>query len=116
LRECYSILDVFLNSGETSNGRRNQVIYSLGQSSLHEIHTHKIGNLISEEFPNTAPTSNSGVGQVLAHLSKGQNPVLKKVPKSNAYVFSDPRYLMCIRLMLHKKENEEVIKKGFKFN
>jgi len=117
LRECYSIVDVFLNSDETSNGRRNQVIYALGQSSLHEVNTRKIGKCIKEEFPMTAPKSNSGIGQVLSNLAKGKNPILRKVSKSDAYTFSDPRYLMCIRLMLHKdEENEQVIKKGFKFN
>jgi len=117
LRECYSIIDVFLNSDETSNGRRNQVIYALGQSSLHQVNTQKIGLCIRKEFPLTSPKSNSGIGQVLANLAKGKNPVLKKVSKSDAYTFSDPRYLMCIRLMLHKPEDsEQVIKKGFKFN
>lgn len=117
LRECYTVIDSYLNADETIAGRRNQVIYVLGQNSLHQVHTNKVGKALAEEFPATKPESNSGIGQILAHLSKGDTPILKKIPKSSAYVLTDPRYLMCIRLMLFKnEETEQVRKKSFRFN
>ncbi|MFC3022682.1 AAA family ATPase [Vibrio zhugei] len=114
LRESYSTIEKYLNSDETSEGRRNQVIYALGKNSAHQIDTNKIGEIIRKEFPSTAPDSNSGIGQVLSFLSKGDNPVLHKISNSNAYAFTDPRYIMCIRIMLYKSEGTEAVhKKGF---
>ena len=115
LRECYSVIEACLNSEETTDGRRNQVIYALGRHAVHQVDTTKIGETIVEEFPNTAPDSNSGIGQVLAYLSKGQNPIVRKIPNSNSYSVTDPRYLMCIRIILYKDmETETVRKKVFK--
>jgi len=117
LRESYSTIEKYLNSDETSEGRRNQVIYALGLISTHDIDTNKIGNVIQSEFPNTSPESNSGIGQVLSFLAKGENPVLHKISNSNAYSFTDPRYIMCIRIMLYKdKHTEAVRKKGFRLS
>lgn len=117
LRECYSVIDACLNSDETADGRRNQVIYALGINATHQIDTTKIGETVTEEFPNTAPDSNSGIGQVLAYLSKGENPIVLKIPNSNSYSVTDPRYLMCIRVILYKdQETETVRKKVFKIN
>lgn len=114
LRECYSTIEKCLNSEGTLDGRRNQVIYALGKNSTHQIDTNKMGEIIREGFPTTAPESNSGIGQVLSNLSKGDNPVLHKISNSNAYAFTDPRYIMCIRVMLYKDiETEAVRKKSF---
>jgi len=117
LRESYTAISSHLNSDETSDGRRNQVIYALGINTAHHIDTQKIGEIISREFPNTAPDSNSGIGRVLAHLSKGDVPILKAIDNSSSYVFSDPRHLMCIRVILVKNPaTEKIRKKGFKLN
>ncbi len=117
LRESYSLIDKQLNSEGTLDGRRNQVIYSIGMLSTHHITTNKIGEVINKEFPNTCPDSNSGIGQVLANLSKRENRMLKKISNSESYALCDPRYLMCIRIMLYKDlETEKVKKKGFRLN
>lgn len=114
LRGCYTIIDSHLNSDETSDGRRNQVIYSLARITTHQLDTTGVGGIISEEFPNTAPESNSGIGQVLANLSKGENPILKRISNSGGYVVTDPRHLMCIKVMLYKDVvTEKVRKKRF---
>ncbi len=115
LRECYVKLSSALNSDVTVDGRRNQVIYSLGINTSHEINTQKIANILADEFTKTALGSNSGIGNILAHLSKGDNPILKKI--SGSYIFTNPRFLMCIRVILYKDpETEKVIKKKFKLN
>lgn len=117
LRENYSVIEKHLNADETVNGRRNQVIYALGKIANHQVNTTKIGEKIAEEFPNSAPESNSGIGQVLSYLAKGEKPVLKKIANSRSYALTDPRYLMCIRIMLYKDElTENVRKKLFKLN
>ena len=111
LRENYTVIEKHLNSDETTNGRRNQVIYALGRIAHHQVNTTTVGEQITEEFPNSSPESNSGIGQVLSHLSKGDKPVLKKISNSRAYALTDPRYLMCIRVMLYKEEETEKVKK-----
>ncbi|WP_281557372.1 AAA family ATPase [Thalassomonas sp. RHCl1] len=117
LRENYSVLEKHLNADETVSGRRNQVIYALGKISNHQVNTTIVGEQIAKEFPNNAPESNSGIGQVLSHLAKGEKPVLKKVAHSKSYTLTDPRYLMCIRIMLHKDDETEIVrKKMFKLN
>lgn len=117
LRENYSVIEAYLNSDETANGRRNQVIYALGRIAHHQVNTTTIGEQIEKEFPNNCPESKSGIGQVLSHLTKGDKPVLKKIAQSRSYSLTDPRYLMCIRIMLHKDEaSENVRKKLFKLN
>lgn len=117
LRECYTVINGHLNSDETSDGRRNQVIYAIGKVATHQIDTNKIGELIAKEFPESSPESKSGIGQVLGHLSKGSNPVLKKISNSNAYSLADPRFLMCIRIMLFIDEDTgKVRKKAFRLN
>ncbi|MFV1873178.1 MAG: AAA family ATPase [Oleiphilus sp.] len=117
LRECYNIVESHLNSDETTDGRRNQVIFALSRISTHQIDTQKIGVVISQDFPNSKPDSNSGIGQVLSHLCKGEKPILKKLSNSNFYVFTDPRYLMCIRLMLFiEPVSEKVKKRAFRLN
>lgn len=117
LRECYTVVESHLNSEETSDGRRNQVIFALGRISAHQIDTQKIAAVITQDFPKNKPDSNSGIGQVLSHLCKGEKPILKKLSNSNFYVFTDPRYLMCIRIMLFiEPVTEKVKKRAFRLN
>ena len=113
-REMYAIIEGYLNSDETAAGRRNQVIYALTQNPFHEIDTNKIGKTIAREFPKTKPLSNSGIGKVLASLSKGNHPLLYKNSHNAGYSFTDPRFIMCSRAMLYKDlETEAVRKKVF---
>ena len=117
LRECYTVVESHLNSDETSDGRRNQVIYALGRISTHQIDTQQIAAVISQDFPKNKPDSNSGIGRVLSHLCRGDKPILKKLSSSSFFVFTDPRYLMCIRIMLCIEPNtERVRKKAFRLN
>lgn len=115
LRESYTLIDKHLNAEVTSDGRRNQVIYALGKLASHSFDTARVGEMILKEFPNSCPDSKSGIGQVLAYLSKGENSIVNKIENSNSYSISDPRHLMCIRLMLSKDpETERIRKKVFK--
>lgn len=117
LRECYNVVESHLNSDETSDGRRNQVIFALGRISTHQIDTQKIAAVIAQDFPENKPESNSGIGQVLSHLCRGDKPILKKLSNSSFYAFTDPRYLMCIRIMLFvEPDTERVRKKAFRLN
>lgn len=117
LRESYTIIESHLNSIETIDGRRNQVIYAIGKHPNDKISTKSIANIVKKEFPLSSPSKNSGVGQVLAYLAKGDTPLLHKNEKSKSYSICDVRHLMCIRVMLHKQPMTEIVKKkGFSNN
>lgn len=118
LRESYAVVDGYFNSKDTSVIRRNQVIYSIGKLATHQVDTIKIANVIEKEFPDNSPESNSGIGQILASLSKGSNPILKKNNNNSSnYIVREPRHLMCMRLVLFIDPiTKQIKKKDFKLN
>ncbi len=114
LWESYRLIESRLNSSETTDGRRNQVIYAIGKLKLHQFNTNKVGDMIRKEFQNANLDSNSGIGQILSSLTKGDKPLLKNGTARNSYNIIDPRYLMCIRIMLAKyPDTDKVYKRGF---
>ena len=117
LRSSYATIETFLNSEKTAKGRRNQVIYSLSKINGHQITTNAISFILQEEFKNSKLSSNSGIGNILSKLSKGENPLLKKLSHNDAYIITDPLYLMCIRIMLRKdNKTERIYKRNFTVN
>ncbi len=114
LRESYALIESKLNSSETVEGRRNQVIYAIGKLKLNQFNTDKVGNMIRKEFPDSTLDSNSGIGQILSSLTKSDTPLLKNGTAKNSYTLIDPRHLMCIRVMLAKYSDiNKVYKRGF---
>lgn len=116
LRQCYQVVETHLNSRATTVARKNQVIYCLAKITAHQFESSDIDKLIREEFPNTVPATNMGIGSILTDLSNGDSPLIMKNEKANTYSIKDPRYLMCIKIMLYKgttAEKEKVVKKMF---
>lgn len=113
LKECYQQIERNLNSRNTEIKRKNQVIYCIGQIENHQFDSNDIDNLIRKEFPETLPETNMGIGNILSSLSEGDSPILTKNNDVNTYSIKDPRYLMCIRVMLIKDENNRVQKLNF---
>lgn len=115
LRQCYQVVEGNLNSRATAVARRNQVIYCLAKITAHQFDSSDIDTLIKKEFPTTVPaTNNMGLGSILTDLSIGDTPLIVKNDKANTYSIKDPRYLMCIKIMLYKNPTaEQVVKKKF---
>lgn len=114
LRQCYQVVEAHLNSRATAVARRNQVIYCLAKISAHQFESSDIDALIRKEFPTTVPATNMGLGSILTDLSNGDSPIIVKNDKANTYSVKDPRYLMCIKIMLHKDTTaEQVVKRKF---
>lgn len=114
LRQSYQVIESHLNSRDTKVARRNQVIFCIGKLETHSFDSAEIDRVIREEFPNTIPKTNMGIGSILSELSSGENPLLIKGSKVNLYSIKDPRYLMCIRVILQKNSTtEKVSKKAF---
>lgn len=114
LKQSYSVIEHSLNSRSTTISRRNQVIYSIGKISKHQFDSNDINKIIHKEFPSTIPETNMGIGSILTTLSTGGTPLLKRNPKTNSYQVLDPRYVMCIRVMLQKNHDGKLEKLAFK--
>ena len=102
MRQGYTVVESHLNSKKTTIARRNQVIYCIGKFKKHQIDSGAVTDILREEFPETVSQTNMGIGSILADLATGESPLLKKNPKTNEFRVVDPRYIMCIRVMLWK--------------
>lgn len=115
MRQAYTVIESHLNSKRTAIARRNQVIYSIGQIPLHQFDSSIIVDRLREDFPETTPDSNMGIGSILAELASGECPLLKRNPKTSEYRVIDPRYTMCIRAALRiDPTTNQVYKKYFR--
>ena len=111
LKKAYSVIDGCMNERKTKAGRRNQVLFSLGKVKNSEFDLHEIEEILRKEFPLSTSNTALAVGQMMAELASGEKPLLRRAPKAANYRFADPRYLMCIRVMLRKaSDSEKVIK------
>jgi hypothetical protein len=113
MRQGYTVVESHLNSKRTTIARRNQIIYCIGKISSHQLDSTKVTSKLIEEFPDTTSERNMGVGSILAELASGDSPLLRKNPNTSEYRICDPRYLMCIRLMLRKREDNVIFKASF---
>lgn len=104
-RQTYQVIEEHLNSRETTVARRNQVIFCIAKIMQHQFDSNDVERLIREEFPETIANTNMGIGAILATLSRGEKPLLNRNSKNNNYSVRDARYIMCIKLMLSKKED-----------
>lgn len=115
LRKAYAVAESFMNDKGTKKGRRNQVLYALGKVEAVSFDAKHVEALVRYLFPETTKGTALAVGQMLAELSAGDAPLLRRAVKGVNYRFADPRYLMCLRVMLRKTETgERVIKGTFK--
>ncbi len=103
LRKAYLIIEEHLNKVNTKVARRNQVIFSIGKVVGHEFSSSDIEKVIRSEFPESF-CKNLGVGSILTSLSSHEKRMLTRNKKTNTYSILDPAVLMCIRIVLYKKD------------
>lgn len=113
MRQGYTVVESHLNSKRTTIARRNQIIYCIGKITSHQLDSAKVTEKLIEEFPDTTSERNMGVGSILAELASGDSPLLRKNPNTTEYRICDPRYIMCIRIMLRKREDNVIEKISF---
>ena len=90
----------------------NQVLFALGKIRVTEFDTTDVERLVRSEFPESTYATTLAVGQTLVDLTAGEPPLLRRLSKGSNFRFADPRYLMCIRVMLQKSQSgEKVLKK-----
>lgn len=110
LSKNYAAITNIMNSKETTVGRRNQALYALGLIKSRTFTTFDLEDLIRKEFVKSTSDVNLNVGQTLKAISDYEVAPIKKNPKGNAWLFTDPLFLMCLRTMLTKTSDEKVEK------
>lgn len=110
LKKAYAVVDSSMNERKTKAGRRNQVLFALGKIKVTEFDVGEVESLVRTHFPASTNGTTLAVGQMLADLSAGSAPLLRRSSKAATFRFADPRYLMCIRVMLRKSTDERVLK------
>ncbi|MBW6507859.1 MAG: AAA family ATPase [Rhodobacteraceae bacterium] len=95
-------LDHNLNARDTKAGRRNQVIYALGCLKLEDFKYTDVEEAVRKEFSESTRGVTLNVVQTLSALAGGDFPLIKRVPKGDAYRFVNPKLKIAIRVILHK--------------
>jgi AAA domain len=109
LYQAYSALEASMNERETRVQRRNQVIYTIGNLKSSSFSHKDIEHSLRQFFPESTRYTTLNVVQILSELASREQPIIRRSPKGDAYVFADPVYRMCIRAML-TLDDEQVIK------
>ena len=110
LSNDFSLIQSIMNERETKVGRRNQVLFALGRITRAEFRNPDVESTVRSEFPQSTANVTINLSQILSDLAARQTPIIKKSSsKSDAYIFTDPRFKMCIRAMLRKDSTTEQI-------
>ncbi|MBE8966387.1 ATP-binding protein [Nostocales cyanobacterium LEGE 12452] len=107
----YTVIESMMNERDTKVGRRNQTLYSLGLIESEEFKWSDIEEIVRKEFLESTNNLTLNIPQILSGLSVKDNPIIKRSPKKDAYCFSDPKYRMCLRAMLRKSNNLDLVEK-----
>ena len=108
--QSYSTIEMNMNSRNTVARRRDQTIYAIGVCSKHDFTYSDIEAVIREQFPESTQDIELNVSQTLSGLAQGDHPLLKQVPKGNAYRLINPKVRMCIRTMLSIGDDGQISK------
>ena len=108
---AYSVVESHMNERDTKAGRRNQTLYALSLCEGEQFKSAEIEALLRKEFPTSTYDTALNLAQILAALSTGDRPIVKRSPKGDAFTFADPRYRMVLRAMLSKTSDERVDRK-----
>ena len=114
LHKSYAVIESCMNERQTKTSRRNQVLYTLGTIGSPEFDAKVVENRLRELFPNSTDGVTLGIGRILSELCEDDRPMLKRVSKTSSFCFADPKLIMCLRLVLGRRDDELIIKKQFR--
>lgn len=100
LSSSYSAVEEMMNDRSTVAGRRNQVLFALGQVKKDNFNYSDIEEIVRTEFPASTEGKTLNISGILSELADRENSLIKRARKANSYSFVDPKYRMCIRVML----------------
>ncbi len=70
-----------------------------------------IEDILRKNFPQSTNNLTLNLAQILSGLAHRTNSIIKRSPKGDAYCFSDPKYRMCLRAMLRKRNDSYLVEK-----
>lgn len=108
--QSYSVVEMNMNSRNTTARRRDQTIFAIGLCTKHDFTYSDIEEVIRREFPDSTDGVGLNVSQTLSGLSQGDHPLLKSNPKGGSYRLVNPKIRMCIRTILSKDESGQISK------
>lgn len=111
LLSTYTTIEELMNSRETKVLRKNQVLFALGRVQQETFRTNLIEELVRTEFPRSTSEVALDIGGILSLIAR-QKPSPIKRTKDLQYRFTTPKFKLCIRVMLTKR-NERVDKVDF---
>ncbi|WP_204137435.1 ATP-binding protein [Halomicronema sp. CCY15110] len=109
LNKAYLTVAASMNEKVTKVQRKNQVIYTLGQTTKSGFRYSDIEAELKQYFPRSTEDTQLNISGVLSSLAAQEHPLIRRSPKGDVYVFSNPVYKMCIRCMLKISDKDEKI-------
>jgi len=103
----YSAVESHMNERDTKAGRRNQVLFALSHCKG-EFKSSEVEAALRQDFPTSTHGTTLNVAQILAALSSGERPLVRRSAKGDGYRLADPKYRMILRAMLMKTTDERV--------
>lgn len=107
----WAIIDAHMNSRNTEVGRKNQVLFCMCRMRRNEFRTMDIERQLKSEFDLNGKVVNAS--QILSSFSSGDNPILERTPKDDAWRFLSPRLKIVLRAALEKNDRGRVIKADY---
>jgi hypothetical protein len=112
LSSDWAVIEASMNARETRAGRKNQVIYALGQCEREDFKYSDVEKIIRSEFPKNTRHVTLNVNQAMTSLEQQDSPLIRRTTKGDAYRFVSPKLRMAIRSGL-KKTKQETVEKVF---
>jgi hypothetical protein len=103
-----SVIEANLNSRSTKHGRKNQVVYAIGQIAKRQFLVSDVEAELRRLFPSSTSGVVLNVAQTLSELSKVRAPILRKCPDGRNYRFVDPRLRIVIRVKMELDADEKI--------
>lgn len=97
-----------LNSRETKAARRNQCIFACGMLKMSNFTYRDVEEEVRLQFPEDTKDVVLNISGELSGLTKGDNPILKRMKSDESYRFTNPKYKMVVRSILEKTDNGRV--------
>lgn len=101
-----AVIESAMNARDTRAGRKNQVLYAMGQCKTEDFKYSDIEALVRSEFAVGSATLN--VSAILSGFGGSDNPIIRRTPKQDAWRFASPKLKMSIRAKLQKTSDGKV--------
>lgn len=104
------IIEGVMNARETKAGRKNQVLYAMGQCNLEDFKYTDIEKIVRDNFDVRGAALN--VSQILSGFAAASNPLIRRTPKQDAWRFVSPKLKMAIRARLVKNGDKVSVRQN----